>query len=303
MSAPRRGTVLTIGTFDGVHVGHRVILRKAVSLARKAGLSSLALTFARPPRLYFSPQKGPLLITLPEEKAELLRSIGVDRVEFLAFGKKLAALSPEDFFKEHLLRRYGARQVVVGFNFGFGRRRAGHLGLLKQLGASHGVPVHIVPQVSLGGRRVSSGKIRRDLWRGELAAANRKLGYPYFLSGQVVRGDRLGRRLGFPTANVRVPDEKLVPPGVFAVRVVLPNGTEKPGMCNVGFRPTLGRRAPRLSIEAHVLDFRGNLRGKKIKVVFVKKIRSEKAFPTLEKLAARLRIDAAVARRILRRSA
>lgn len=288
-----------MGTFDGVHLGHQAILRRTAALARRRRLPSLAVTFLRPPRLFFAPQKGPHLLTLPPEKEALLKSFGIRHVEALRFGKSLASLSAERFFQRHFLRRYNAREIVVGYNFAFGKGREGDVDFLRARGRALGIPVHVVGPVSLRGRAVSSGQVRDHLRAGELEAANRKLGYPYFLSGRVVRGAGLGRRLGFPTANLKVPGDKLAPPGVFAVKAALPDGRVRRGMCNVGVRPTLKRPSLEPAVEVHLLDFSGRLVGKRLRLEFIKKIRNERKFPSLRRLAAQLRRDERSARRAL----
>jgi len=299
-AARRAGeVVLAMGTFDGVHRGHRAILQKASARARALGIPSLAMTFRRPPRELFFPSAGPSLLTLSHEKRSLIQGLGVDGVEELSFGRRLARLSAEDFFSLYVLERWGAREIVVGYNFRFGRDRAGDAKLLATLGAPRGIPVHIVSPVTYGGSAVSSGIIRRLLAAGELAGANALLGYDYLAAAPVVRGDGLGVRLGFPTANLDTPREKILPPGVFAVRVRLPDGREKGGMANVGTRPTLGDSGGRPRAEVHIFRFRENLVGKELTVSFVKKIREERRFASLELLRRRLTLDARAARAAL----
>jgi riboflavin kinase / FMN adenylyltransferase len=296
----RRGSVVAVGTFDGVHRGHQAILRRAARLARRHRLQSVALTFARPPRLFFSPQPGPQLLTLPSEKARILKDLGMDRVEILRFDQRLARLSAADFFQRFLIRRFRARHIVVGYNFLFGRGREGDTAFLREAGKKIGVRVHVVAPVGLQGAPVSSGQIRRHLAEGDLVLARRKLARPYEATGRVKTGQGLGRRLGFPTANVELPPEKIVPPGVFAVRVTLPDGRQRPGLCNVGVRPTLREKRPRRTVEVHILDFSGDLRGKVVRVEFLIKLREEKKFGSLAALARQLQKDAARARRRLR---
>lgn len=283
-------TVITMGTFDGVHRGHRTIVSRAVALARKAGLRSVAVTFAKPPRLYFAPQPEPTLLTTLPEKIGLLKSLGIDRVAALTFGRRLSRLSPEAFFDRYFVRRFRARAIVVGYNFRFGKGRSGDAAFLKRRGEAAGVQVRVVAPVKFGGVVVSSGRVREDLRAGELARANARLGYPYAVAGPVVRGRGLGKGLGFPTANIRYPRSKFVPPGVYAVRVTLPGGHVRKGMCNVGTRPTLGGGA--VSMEAHIFGQRGDLVGRTLKVEFVKKLRAEKKFPSVDALKGQLARDA-----------
>lgn len=286
-----------MGTFDGVHRGHRTIVKKAVALARRAGLRSAAVTFARPPRLYFAPQPEPTLLTTLPEKIERLKSLGIDAVEPLAFGRSLARLSPDAFFDRYFIKRLRARAIVVGYNFRFGKGRLGDAEFLRLRGEAAGVRVHVIPPVKFGGVVVSSGKVREDLRAGELARANARLGYPYAVSGPVVRGRGLGKGLGFPTANVRTPRSKFVPPGVYAVRVRMPGGNVRKGMCNVGTRPTMGGGA--VSTEAHIFGHKGGLVGKILRVEFVKKLRAEKRFSSVDALKRQLVRDSRAAKRAL----
>jgi riboflavin kinase/FMN adenylyltransferase len=293
----RRGAVVTIGTFDGVHRGHQTILRRAAGMARRMGIPALAVTFHQPPRLFFFPSDGPVLITLLSEKADLLRSYGIDRMEALRFGKDLAALSADAFFDRYLLARFGARALVVGYNFGFGRGRQGDTRFLERRGAEAGIPVVVVPPVCDRGVPVSSGRVREHLFHGDLAAARRLTGHAHSVSGRVVRGDGLGRRLGFPTANLRVDPAKIVPPGVFAARAVLPDGRVRRAMCNVGTRPTVRGAGGERRVEAHLLDFSGDLRGMSLRLEFAARLREEKAFDGLPALVRQLGRDKARLRR------
>jgi riboflavin kinase/FMN adenylyltransferase len=295
----KKGVVLTMGTFDGVHRGHQAILKRTTDLARRRGLPSLAVTFHRPPRLFFFPPEGPSLLSLLSEKIELLKSFGIQHVEALRFGKSLARMSAEKFFERYFLRRYRVKEIVVGYNFGFGRDRQGDTRFLERHGAARGIPVRVVSPVTLQGVPISSEQIRHALRHGRLDEANRRLGYDYFVEGVVVRGDGRGRTLGFPTANLEVSPEKIVPPGVFAVRATLAGGLVRRGMCNVGTRPTLNEPRPRATVEVHLLDFWGNLVGKPLRLEFVKKIRAERRFDSWEALSRRLRSDERSARRAL----
>jgi riboflavin kinase / FMN adenylyltransferase len=295
-----------MGTFDGVHRGHRVILRKAVALARRRGLRSVVVTFDRPPRLYFRPRPEPTLLTTPAEKAELLRALGVDEVRSLRFGPMIANMAPGRFFDVYFRKALRARAILVGYDFGFGKGRSGDTAFLARKGSESGIDVAVVSPVRFGGTVVSSGRIRDDVAAGNLARANARLGYRYCASGRVVRGLGLGRGLGYPTANVRYPRSKFVPPGVFAVRVTLPGGKVRPGMCNVGTRPTVSRRQGQsrflgegVSLEAHVFGHRGSLLGRTLTIEFVRRLRAERKFASLDALKARLARDARAARRAL----
>jgi len=296
------GAAVALGTFDGVHRGHQAILKKAVALARRRGLTPAALTFTFPPRLFFAPSAAPSLLTTVDEKASLMRALGVSRVEALRFNARLARLSAAEFIHKILAEKLRARAVVAGYNFRFGRGREGDGNFLKREGRRRGIDVHIVKPVRAAGRPVSSGRVRDSLLAGDLAAARRLLRHPYVFSGRVVKGLGLGRKLGYPTANLAVPPEKIVPPGVYAVRARWIKG-RAPGLCNIGFRPTLGEKKPRLSVEVHLLDFSGSLTGKELTVELVGKIRAERRFPSLAALTRQIRRDEAAGRRVLRRAA
>jgi riboflavin kinase / FMN adenylyltransferase len=292
-----RGTVLALGTFDGVHRGHRAVVDKAVRRAAALGLPCTVFSFRRPPRLFFSPRPGPVLITTPEEKEGHLKGLGAGRVLSPAFNRALAGLSAGDFLKRKVLGALKAREIVVGYDFRFGKGRGGDPEFLVR---EAGVPVHVVPPVRWRGQAVSSESVRDDLRAGRLAAANAKLGRPYSLTGRVARGDGRGRTLGYPTANLSVSPEKILPPGVYAVRATLPNGKTRGGMANIGVRPTLSRPDPQPTVEVHIFAFSGTLTGKTLRVEFIKRIRAERKFPSLEHLKRRLRLDATAARRALR---
>ena len=294
-------SVLTIGTFDGVHRGHRRILKIAADRAKKEGFESAAITFNIPPRLFFFPSAEPSLLTTVREKVELLRSCGIAKIHVLEFGARLARVSADAFFKNVILGKTRASQIVVGYNFGFGRNREGDTRFLERKGAGHGIPLRVIPPVTYRNVPVSSGKIRDALKTGDLKRANALLGYAYFLSGKVVPGQKMGARLGFPTANLAVDPAKIVPAGVFAVRVRTPLGKTYGGMCNVGFRPTLAQAGEKVqTVEVHLFGFSGRLYGKILRVEFVKKLRAEAAFPSLDHLRRQLSRDRLRAQRALR---
>lgn len=297
----KAATVLTIGTFDGVHRGHRAILRRAAARALRGRKISAALAFERPPRLFFSPSSEPCLLTTPEEKRLLMEDCGIRKVVLLRFGPSFAKTPAKEFFEKTLVRRFRAAEILVGYDFRFGRGREGDTGALKAMGRARRVPVHIVGPVRSGSRPVSSGRIRDLLRAGELSAANRLLGHPYFAIGRVARGRGLGRKIGFPTANLALSAEKIVPPGVFAVRV-REGSRGWSGVCNVGVRPTVrGGRPSRPVTEVHLFGFSGRLYGKSLRVDFIHRLRPERAFPNLEALRGQIRRDAARARKLLGR--
>lgn len=311
------GSVLTVGTFDGVHRGHQLIIQKSCQLAAAKNLTPAALTFNIPPRLFFFPSSEPALLTTLEEKIALLKSFGIKKVIVLKFNDRLANVSAKKFFENFIRKRAHARTVVVGYNFGFGHNREGNTGLLKAMGQSSSVQISIVPPFCHKKVPVSSGRIRDYLKEGQLQEANIFLGYPYFLIGSVVRGDGLGKTIGFPTANISITPEKIVPEGVFAVRVSIlnmynqkSNGSSADGtngilgkrfrskdcffgMANVGYRPTMKNKTARhkRSVEVHLFNFSGSLYEKKLKVEFLMRLRSEIAFKSVEDLKSQLAKD------------
>jgi riboflavin kinase/FMN adenylyltransferase len=283
--------VMTVGTFDGVHRGHRAIFQKTAALARKMGVPSAALAFETPPRLFFVPSPERVLITSPIEKIERIRAAGIDAVDLRRFDGRMARMSAEDFFHQVLVGQHGARAVVVGYNFRCGKNQRGDADYLRRLAKAAGVGFRVVAPVKAQGTPVSSGRVREALRMSRIVEANRLLGYPYFVLGRVEKGQGLGRRLCFPTANVAVPPLKLLPRGVFAVRVSIGKKTRR-GMANVGVRPTLGQKNPPLRLEVNIFNFSGNLVGKTIRVEFLKFLRPEKKFSGLEALTRQLKQDA-----------
>lgn len=290
--------VLTLGTFDGVHRGHQALLARARRRADALKGEVLAVAFERPPRLFFRPDTVVPALTTPTEKEEWLRRYGADRVENLRFGPALARRSAREFLEGDIRRRWKAREVVVGFNFFFGRGREGHPGYLKKEGPRRGLRVHAVPALLDRGEIVSSGRIRDRLAAGDLAAAHRALGHPYTLVADVRRGRGLGHRLGYPTANLKVDRDKLLPAGVYAVRVDVPNGVRRGGVLNVGTRPTVAKRG-RPVAEVHILDYTGRLPGRRLRLEWVAFLRRERRFASLAALRAQIARDEARARRLL----
>ena len=294
-----KSSVLTIGTFDGVHRGHQEIIRKTCALAKTQGSIPTAITFEIPPRLFFFPSLEPSLLNTVEEKGHLLKSDGIGKVIVMRFNRAFAEISALDFFKKIIVSKYRARALVVGYNFGFGKNREGDTRFLEKICREYGIPLTIVPPLCQRSVPVSSGRIREALKQNELAEANRLLGRPYFVIGKVVRGKGLGRKLGFPTANIGVPNAKIIPSGVFAVKVSMGGGRKYSGVCNVGFRPTILSGAKSKSVEANLFHFSGNLYGRRLKVEFLKKIRAEQKFAGLTELKAQVEKDKAYARKAL----
>ncbi len=285
--------VVAIGTFDGVHRGHSAILRKAVRLARRKGWEPAVLTFRIPPRHYFKPDTKPFLLSTSAEKKALCASLGIRKVVELDFNAAMARMSAADFFEKLIVRKLKAVAVLVGYNFGFGKGREGNTELLLRLGRERGVQVVVMPEIRLRAAKVSSGRIRALLARGDVRKAARLLGHPYCAAGTVVRGDGRGKTLGFPTANLRIDPLKIVPAGVFAVRCEISGARPArrfAGMCNVGVRPTFTRGALS-SAEVHLLGFSGNLYGRTLRLEFVRKLRPERRFAGPGALRRQLEID------------
>lgn len=287
---------VALGTFDGIHLAHRAILAEAVTRARASSLQALACTFDPHPAEVLHPGQAPAPISTLAERLELLAETGVDATVVLDFTAELAAMEPEAFVKDVLVDRLRAREVVVGFNHRFGRDARGDARLLETLGARYGFRAHLVPALTVDGVTVSSTEVRAALQRGDVDRAARLLGRAYSLPGTVIAGAGRGRTLGFPTANVEVDRPPLVPAGVYACRARLA-GALHPAVVNVGVRPTFGGQT--LAVEAHLLDFKGDLYGARMILQFVARLRDERRFPSVEALASQIHDDVVAARRHL----
>ena len=291
------GAVVAIGAFDGVHLGHAALVSALVRRARELSLPSVVVTFEPLPRQYFGRERL-LRLTPFRERLERLRELGIDRVLCLRFGPELAGTSAEDFVTLVLAARLCTREVWVGPGFRFGRGREGDIQLLRRLGIVHRYSAHEIEQCSRSGDRVSSTAIRIFLGVPDFAAAQIALGRRYTYSGRVVRGKQLGRKLGFPTANLRWPQDSLGFAGIFAVRV---NGAGlrcHPGVASLGYRPAVGGKE--LLLEVHLFDFHGDLYGRRLTIDFIAKQRDEWHFADLDALVLQIRRDADEARRLLR---
>ena len=293
-----RGTVVTVGTFDGVHRGHWAVLQEIRERARATGRRSVLVTFHPHPLRIVRPEHAPPLLTTPEEKKEILAESGLDWAVFLSFTRALSRYEPRRFVEEILVRRLRVEELVIGYDHGFGRGRSGDADTLRRIGDELGFAVDVVPPVEAGDEAISSTRIRRAVGEGDVVTARRGLGRPYALRGLVVRGDGRGRDLGFPTANLRVSSsDKLVPaPGIYAVRGVLRRGTF-PGALHVGPRPTFGGSAS--TIELHLMDFDGDVYGEEVRVDFVERLRDVQPFDSVEALVEQMRDDVERARRAL----
>ena len=286
-------SAVALGVFDGVHLAHRAILGTAVARARAGALSALACTFDRHPAEILQPDRAPVPITTLDERLGLIAETGVDATVVLSFTRELAAVEPEAFVKDMLLSRLRAREIIVGFNHRFGRGARGDARLLEGLAERLGFQAHVVPPLEVDGVPVSSTEIRTALQRGDVQGAARFLGRPYGITGTVTAGAGRGRSLGFPTANIEADRPLLVPRGVYLGRVSV-DGRPRPAVVNVGVRPTFGETT--LAIEAHLLDFSGDLYGRPIRLEFLARLRDEMRFGSVDELRNQIARDIARAR-------
>jgi riboflavin kinase/FMN adenylyltransferase len=293
---PAAGRALTIGAYDGVHLGHRAILSELERQADADGLPASVLSFEPMPREYFAQDNPPARLTRFREKFELLRDAGIGEL-FCPQFSTVRDLDPDSFIRGLLVERLGVRRIVVGEDFRFAAGRAGSVADLESAGRHCGFTVSAVPAVYLCGKRISSTDIRLALKAGDLETARGMLGREYSMSGRVVRGLGLGRQLGFPTANVSLNRRQTPVDGIFAARVVGLPGGPLDGVASVGSRPTVGGSQPLL--EVHIFDFAGDIYGKYITVQFVERLREERKYADLDSMIAQMHKDAAAARAAL----
>jgi riboflavin kinase / FMN adenylyltransferase len=291
-----RGSAVTVGTFDGLHLGHQALLERLAAHGRRLSRPTMMLTFEPMPREHLAPSDPPPRLTSCRERLRLLARSGLDYVWLLRFCESVRSL-PSEAFAELLFRELGAPVVVVGHDFRFGRNGEATAEMLQAAGARFGAMVDVIPPVMIDGVRVSSSRIRDALARGDLRQAERWLGRPYRMSGRVVEGQRLGRRLGYATANLRLERRRPALEGIFAVRVSGAGLEGWPGVASLGTRPTVNGVEPLL--EAHLFDYEGDLYGREIEVQFVEKLRDEEKFDTLDALVEQMHRDAATARGML----
>jgi riboflavin kinase/FMN adenylyltransferase len=292
-----RGCVVTIGNYDGVHRGHQHMIAAVRAKAAELGVPAVVVTFEPTPREFFEGAAAPSRLTRLREKLAALALYGVDRVVVLRFDAKMRGMGADEFVDRLLVDGLGARHIVVGHDFHFARRREGTVETLRAAGERHGFTVEEVGQFLLDGERVSSSLVREALNRGDLARATRLLGRPYRMAGRVRMGKKLGRTLGFPTANLAL-HRKVVPLwGIFAVRVSGAGLVDHPAVVSLGTRPTVNGTDPLL--EVHLFDYEGSLYGRYLDVDFVARLRDEQKFPSLESLVAQMHRDAAAARAVL----
>jgi len=287
--------VLALGNFDGVHLGHQAIFRQTVARACEIGGTSMVFTFEPHPLHVLAPEKAPLLLTTFSQKMRLIAALGISIGIRVAFNETFARQQPLDFIREVLCQSIGVHDLIVGYDFRFGHRRAGTTTVLQEHATVYGYQVTVVPPITREDIVVSSSNIRRLLHEGQVEAAARLLGRSYSIEGPVVEGYRRGAALGFPTANVRSVNAIVPRTGVYAVRVMWKDRTYA-GVANVGYNPTFGNQA--LSVEAHLFDFAADLYGETVCIVFVARIREERKFASVDELVAQIACDVQQARAI-----
>ena len=281
---------VTIGNFDGLHRGHQAMLARLKEEAGKRGLPSCVLTFEPHPREFFSPAQAPARLSSLREKSELIRAAGIDRLHVCRFNQRFASLSPDAFIQQVLLNTLGTRWLLIGDDFRFGARRVGDFALLRQAGAQFGFEVESLPTISVEGRRASSTAVREALAAGNMQHACELLGRPYSISGHVMHGNKLGRQIGFPTANIQLQHNHPPLSGIFAVEIHGLNGAPLQGVASLGTRPTVHENG-NPTLEVFIFDFRDDLYGRRLRVDFLKKLRDEEKYPDLDSLIAQINRD------------
>ncbi len=293
---PLKNPVATIGNFDGVHRGHLTLFDMVKQRAAMINGESVVITFDPHPLKVMKPGNGPPLITPTAQKLDLIKAAGIETIFCIPFTKDFAAISAREFIQNILLDGIGIREIVVGYDYNFGRGREGNIELLKEMGQTGGFLVHVAEPVHIGDRLVSSTAIRKLIQEGNLPDAKLLLGRDYQISGQVIKGmNRGGRLLGFPTANLAPVDELVPKVGVYAVHVVI-DGMIFEGVTNIGYNPTFGKGP--FSVETHILDFKRDLVGKNIVIRFKKRLRNEKKFGSIHELSDQIRKDVLLAKKL-----
>jgi len=285
------GAVVTIGTFDGVHEGHRRIISKITELAKESGGESVILTFFPHPRMILHPEDQSIkLITTMPEKAELLEALGVDHLIITPFSRDFSNQTPEQYIEQVLVKQIGTKKIVIGYDHRFGKDRSGGLEDLQRLAPVYGFEVMEIPEQDINEVAVSSTRIRKALLESDIATANTFLGYPFFITGKVIRGDQIGRKIGYPTANIQpIESYKLIPgDGIFAVGLYI-EGAYYQGMAYIGQRPTVNGITR--NIEVNIFDFDKEIYNQNIRMEFLHYIRGDIKFDSLEALTAQLAQD------------
>lgn len=286
-----KNTIVALGNFDGIHLGHKKILEFVVHRASHFDLLSIVLTFSPHPENILGKRKVQMIQTLEQRLGEI-EKFGIQTVLIVPFDRKFSSLTPLEFFQRIIVHLLKAKVIVVGENFRFGKRRQGDVSILRRIASRYNIQVFSLPPVTKDGTKVSSSLIRRFLIRGRIEEANKFLGRPYTIDGEVIKGKSRGKIIGFPTANVRTKNE-ITPPGVFITRVSL-GSVDHPSLTNIGHCPTFEQQE--MNVESYILDFNQNLYGKNIRIHFLKKIRDEMKFPTPKDLTCRIQRDIESAR-------
>ena len=286
--------VLAIGVFDGVHLGHRAVIQRALVDARTAGGTAVVVTFDPHPARVLRPEQSPLLLTCIQHKQQLISALGVENLLIVPFDKTVAAMEPSEFIREIATVAKPLLQICVGENWAFGKGRMGNIHLLKTLGEKMGFAAIGIPDVQMNERPVSSTAIRNAVQAGDITTAAKLLGRSFSILGTVVAGRKMGRTIGFPTANLATNNEQLPPNGVYAVTMQL-RGSHLPGVANVGFRPTLEDAGTRVC-EVHLFDYTGDFYGEEVEVSFLRFIREERKFQSLDALRDQIAQDVTAAK-------
>lgn len=292
-----RRVCAAIGVFDGLHLGHQQVIRRTLSDATQMDALSVAITFDRHPNAVVAPDRTPPMLYTNRQKLQALESMGIDAVWMIPFDIAFSQTTGERFVRAMVQDFPLLRSLSVGSDFAFGHRRSGTVALLETLGKELGFAVNGLEALSLGGQVVSSTRIRQAIQEGRFESADQMLGRPWALSGRIVRGDQLGTKIGFPTANLDVPGLVLPPCGVYAAHVAVKNARH-PAVVNLGVRPTVSQPAPSLRLEAHLLGFSGDLYDEEAEIFFQKKLRNEIKFPSLDALIHQIQQDIEAAKRL-----
>src|SRR4051794_1956925 len=292
-----RGSIVALGNFDGFHLGHQAVVGRAIQRGFHERRPVIVATFDPHPVSFFKPDLPPFRLTTLDQRENLFAHAGADAMLVFEFNRELASMDADAFVAEVVKQRIGAAGVITGDDFSFGKGRSGDVALLARLGEQHGVAAEAVPQVLLNGERISSGRIREALVAGDSATATHMLSRDYAIEGVVQAGDKRGRELGYPTANLALGDYQRPRYGIYAVRATLADGSEHPGVASLGVRPTFD--PPTELLETHLLDFAGDLYGYKIEVALHAFIRDEKKFDDVGALVTHMRRDEAQARHLL----
>lgn len=296
-----RGGIVTIGNFDGVHLGHRRILEAVATRAREAGRPSVAITFEPHPLAVLRPDHAPRRIQTLRQKEEAIEAIGIETLLVIPFTRDFSLTEPEDFVRQFLCERLGASELFLGAHFAFGRGKRGDIALLKRMGPECGFTAEGVEEVFAAGEPISSTRIRNALERGDVADANAMLGRDYELDGIVSKGERVGHKIGYPTINLAPENDFHPSQGVYVTRIEIPSfGKRFGGVTNIGRRPTLYEDF-RTVIETYVFDFAANVYGEKVRLFFLERLREERKFPSLDALTEQIGRDIEAARARLSR--